>query len=116
MSVPLYRGMVRGICLSEGWPEPEFEVRFAPPRRWRFDVAWPAWLVAVEVNGGVWVAGRHSRGAGQIKDFEKLNQAQLLGWCVIQVVPKQIADGELTKLLRQAFGDMKRAASPRAGA
>jgi hypothetical protein len=103
VSVPLYRGMVRGICLAEGWPEPEFEVRVTPTRRWRFDLAWPREKLAIEVNGGVFVAGRHSRGMGQIRDYEKLNAAQLAGWRVLQIVPKQIADGTLSALLRVAF-------------
>lgn len=102
-SVPLYRGLVRGICLSEGWPEPEYEVRVTPSRRWRFDVCWPREKLAVEVNGGLFVAGRHSRGAGQLKDFEKLNAAQLAGWRVLQLSPKQISDGTLTQLLKVAF-------------
>ena len=101
--VPLYRGLVRGICMAEGWPEPAYEVRVTPERRWRFDLAWPAEKLAVEVNGGLFVAGRHSRGAGQLKDFEKLNAAQLAGWKVLQVSPKQISDGTLTALLRAAF-------------
>ena len=106
--VPLYRGMIRGICASGGWPAPEFEVRVSPTRRWRFDVAWPARKLALEVNGGVWVGGRHSRGTGQIRDFEKLNAAQLAGWTVLQVTPQQVADGTVTALLDQAFGDIAR--------
>ena len=38
-------------------PEPEREYRFAPPRRWRFDFAWPAAMLALEVEGGVWSTG-----------------------------------------------------------
>ena len=34
------------------------------------------------VNGGVWKRGRHNRGTGYIKDLEKLNAAQILGWIV----------------------------------
>ena len=33
------------------------EHRFAPPRRWRFDLAWPAERLAVEVDGGRWQSG-----------------------------------------------------------
>ena len=39
--------------------------------------------VAVEVHGGTWVGGRHTRGAGFEKDREKMNEAHLLGWLVL---------------------------------
>jgi hypothetical protein len=42
----------------------EFEHRFHPVRRWRFDAAFPARKVAVELDGGIFAAGRHTRGAG----------------------------------------------------
>ena len=32
-------------------PEPTRELVFAPPRKWRFDFAWPEHLVAVEIDG-----------------------------------------------------------------
>lgn len=67
-------------ALADDLPEPEREYRFAPPRRWRLDYAWPAHLVAVELQGGTWVRGRHSRGRGQSQDYEKHNAATLLGW------------------------------------
>lgn len=67
---------------------PEF--RFTFPRRWRFDLAWPAFKVAVEQEGGVWTRGRHSRGAGMVKDMEKYNHAQLLGWRVFRFTPSQV--------------------------
>lgn len=61
-------------------PKAEREFRFAPPRRWRFDFAWPAQMLAVEVEGGIFAAGRHNRPLGMIADMEKYNEAALLGW------------------------------------
>ena len=73
------------------------EYVFAPPRKWRFDFAWRVPLVAVEVEGGVYVAGRHSRGAGYEADCEKYNTAVIMGWAVLRVTPKQIESGEALK-------------------
>jgi hypothetical protein len=98
-----YHPVVAALCRAEGWPVPDAELVFAAPRRWRFDLAWPAERLAVEVNGGVFMAGRHARGAGLRNDYEKLNTAQLMGWRVIQILPEQITDGTLTSLLTRAF-------------
>lgn len=61
------------------------EYKFHPVRRWRFDYAIPALKIAVEVDGAVWVGGRHNRPAGYIADMEKLNTAASMGWLVIRV-------------------------------
>ena len=70
----------------------EREHVFNPTRKWRFDFAWPAAKVAVEIDGGTWGNGRHSRGAGYAADCEKLNNAAMLGWCVIRLTPAMIED------------------------
>lgn len=84
-------------------PEPEREYRFHPKRRWRLDFAWPAAMLAVEVDGGVWAQGRHTRGAGYIADCEKLNEATLLGWSVLRVTGQHIDDGSAIDWIRRAL-------------
>lgn len=74
-------------------PQPVTEHRFHPKRRWRFDLAWPEHMLAVEVEGGVWTSGRHSRGAGFVADCEKYNEAMLAGWRVIRVTGLHIDNG-----------------------
>jgi len=66
-------------------PEPVAEHRFHPVRRWRFDFAFLDSLVAVELDGGTWSRGRHTRGAGYRGDCEKLNAAVSMGWRVFRV-------------------------------
>lgn len=70
-------------CLAGGYPEPVAEYRFDPDRRWRFDFAWPEQRLAVELDGGIWMQGRHTRGRGHINDALKRNAAQLAGWRVL---------------------------------
>lgn len=60
------------------------EHQFHPVRRWRFDYAIPEIKVAVEVDGAVWVGGRHNNPAGYIADMEKLNTAASMGWLVLR--------------------------------
>ena len=81
-------------------PEGKREHRFHPERRWRFDLAWPERMVAVEVDGGSWIAGRHNTGLGFEADCEKMSVAASLGWRVLRVTPRQVHDGKaLTWLL-----------------
>ena len=66
----------------------EMELRFCK-RLWKFDYAIPEKLVAVEIEGGAYVQGRHTRGPGYVKDMEKYNTAIELGWVVLRYVPDQ---------------------------
>ena len=76
-------------------PRPVAEHRFCD-RRWRFDLAWPDQMLAVEVDGGGFIpgGGRHSRGTGMEKDNEKIATAMLMGWRVLRVTPRQVTKGE----------------------
>lgn len=87
------------LCRAVGLPEPEPEYRFHPTRKWRFDWAFVSAQIAVEQEGAVWTGGRHTRGAGFLKDLEKYNTAAALGWRVLRGTPQQIADGSLLPLL-----------------
>lgn len=78
-------------------------------RRWRFDFSWSDHMVAIEVEGGTWIAGRHSRGAGFQADCEKYAEAVLLGWRVLRVTPAMIRDG---RALRFAEALLKTASVP----
>ena len=64
------------------------EVKFHPSRRWRFDYASDCAMGAIELNGGVFVGGRHSRGMGQVRDAEKGRLAAYSGWSVIHFTTK----------------------------
>ena len=88
-----------------GLPEPEREYRFHPTRRWSFDFVWPDAMLAVEVEGGVWAQGRHTRGAGFIADCEKYNEAALLGWRVLRVTGEHINDGSAIDWIRRALAE-----------
>jgi len=72
------------ILAQHKLPTPVTQYRFAPPRRWSFDFAWPDKQVAVEIEGGTWIGGRHSTGVGFAKDCEKYNVAAANGWCVLR--------------------------------
>ncbi len=73
--------------------EPVREYRFHPIRQWRFDFAWPELKLAVEVEGGTWSNGRHTRGSGFEEDCEKYSQAMVLGWNVYRCTGDMVKSG-----------------------
>ena len=68
------------------------EYRFNSARRWRFDFALLPHKIAIEVMGGTWSHGKHSRGAGQRNDYEKHNSALCLGWRVLYYSTDMLRD------------------------
>ena len=68
----------------------EKEYRFDKSRRWRGDYYLPELKTIVEIEGGVWVNGRHIRPQGYENDCEKYNKAQLLGYKVIRFTTTMI--------------------------
>jgi len=79
-----------------GLPDPDREFRFAKEamgRQWRFDLCWHDVKLAVEVDGGAYSGGRHTRGAGFEGDAEKGNAAVELGWKVLHFTNKHIKSG-----------------------
>jgi len=71
----------------------EREFKFHQGRGWRCDFANPDWMIMVEVEGGIYSRGRHTRGSGFVKDCEKYNTATLLGWRVYRIPATWIATG-----------------------
>ena len=79
------------------------EHRFHPEREWRFDFYLPQSRVAIEVEGGVWTQGRHTRGKGYIGDMEKYNEAQAMGIKVLRFTPEQLLKPKALKTIKQAI-------------
>lgn len=97
-----YDAYVRLAAQIAGWGMPVAEHRFHPTRRWRFDYAWVQHKLALEIEGGIWVGGRHNRATGFVKDVEKYNEAAVLGWRVLRLTPAQVQQVEpLVALLRR---------------
>lgn len=87
-----------------GLPAPLIEYKFHPVRRWRFDYYFPQQKVALEVQGGIFIQGRHSRGASLLKEYEKLNEAAAMGIRMLYCTPQQLKKGEILPVLKRALG------------
>ena len=79
---------------ASGGPELEKEFRFHSTRKWRADFAHLPSRTLIEIEGGIYVNGRHNRGAGFAADLEKYNRAALLGWTVLRFTTDMVKSGE----------------------
>ena len=61
---------------------------------WRFDFYWPIHRVAVELNGGTFINGRHNRGAALTSEYRKLNTASEHGITVLVFDSGMVKTGE----------------------
>lgn len=81
----------------------EREFIFHPTRRWRFDFAFPSKKLAIEIDGGIFTGGRHTRGTGVLGDMEKFAEALVLGWRVLRVAPQHVRSGAALRWLLAIF-------------
>jgi hypothetical protein len=122
-----------GSVSKSALPKPVTEYRFCPGRQWRFDLAWPEYLLFVEIEGGTW--GRavvcnkcnntvtrltktgkrmqvregtgHTGGAIFAKNQEKYNRATLMGWRKMAFTTDQVKDGSMLRDLEEFFRTFK---------
>ena len=59
--------------------------------------------IAIEIEGGGWVGGRHHREQGSANDREKQNTAQLMGWMVLRVAPADFKGEAVYELAKGAM-------------
>lgn len=90
--------------IFSGLPAPLIEYRFHPVRKWRIDYFFVRARVGLEVQGGIFIQGRHSRGASLLKEYEKLNEAAAMGIRMLYCTPQQLKKGEILPVLKRALG------------
>lgn len=88
------------LCRIFGWKR---EYMFHPKRLWRLDFGWPTQRLAVEVEGGVWTDGRHTRGSGFIQDLEKYNNLAILHWRLLRFTPEMVKSGVAVATIAEAL-------------
>ena len=79
------------------------EYKFLAERKFRFDYAFPDVKLAVEIEGGVFVSGRHTRPKGFVKDIEKYNLATLHGWRLLRFLPSEILKVATLNMIEQCY-------------
>ncbi len=93
------------FLITKAFSFPPFvkEFKFCPTRKWPADFAWPAYMLLVEVEGGTYIQGRHTRPIGYRKDCEKYNEAQMLGYKVLRFTCDHIDNLYCVDLLKRFF-------------
>jgi very-short-patch-repair endonuclease len=86
----LFEHQLKSLKLT-GWVR---EYIFHPTRKWRLDFYHDEKKIAVEIEGAIWVGGRHVTPQGYLNDMEKYNAAQMMGISVIRFGTHMIKNGE----------------------
>ena len=89
-------GLARGMVRQH---KPFEDVGYA------YDFAWPdrTPVVLVEVQGGIYTGGAHTRSRGVLRDMDKVNRAALRGWLVLQVSAEDIKRGKALQLIQEVL-------------
>ncbi len=95
----------RALCKVHGLPDPVEEFEFAREalgRLWRFDWLFDGWL-ALEIQGGLFIEGRHAQGAALLKEHEKLFAAAELGYVVVFCTPHDVDSGAVFPRIKRVL-------------
>ena len=84
----------------------EREFKFHPKRKWRADFHLVEKMILVEVEGGIWSGGRHTRGKGYLGDMEKYNAATVMGYRVIRFSTEQVKSGLAIEQIEKMVVDL----------
>lgn len=82
-----------------GGPPLEREFRFHPGRRWRADFAHLPSRTLVEIEGGIWLRGRHTRPQGFLADIEKYFEAAMAGWRVLRITERELTTATVKRII-----------------
>ena len=85
----------------------EQEFYFHPERKWRADFHLIDKKILVEIEGGIWSGGRHTRGKGYIGDMEKYNAATMIGFQVIRFSTDQVKSGHAIQQIEMMVGEIR---------
>ena len=84
-------------------PDPTPEHVWHDTRGWRFDLAWPDIMVAVEVEGEVHRIASRFEG-----DLVKYTLAAAAGWCVLRYATRKVRDGsaaaDIAQIVVERYG------------
>jgi len=97
--------------------DPDTTAKTRPPARThdpdKVDFAWIDEAIVLEVQGGTWGGGRHTRGKGYAGDCWKMAALQLCGWIVYYATGDQVKSGEALAWITEALQNAQSKAASR---
>ena len=87
------------IWQAIGGPALERELLFHPGRRWRADFAHLPSRTLIEIEGGIWLRGRHTRPQGFLADIEKYFEAAMAGWRVLRLSERELTPPTVSRIV-----------------
>ena len=104
LRMPEYEYRFAAKHVGDG-PGVSFRIQEAGLKNWRFDMAWPDLMFAVEVEGGGWIGGRHVRGKGFHDDLIKYHHAMAMGWTVYRCDAQMIQSGLAARMIEERVSE-----------
>ena len=101
----LERILYAQICDRTKIPLPVQQLRFAAGRDYRADFAWPDHRLLVEVDGGLWIGGKHAIALHETRRQRRRIYAQALGWSIVEVGPPDVRSGAACDLIERWLTD-----------
>lgn len=80
-----HEDLLVALLKQEGLTGFKRQFAFNKPRKHLADIAFVELGVLIEVEGGLWVYGRHNRPQGFMDDCEKYNAAAIKGYRLIRI-------------------------------
>ena len=92
--------------VEAGIPRPirQFEFAKCIGRKYRSDYGWVDEKLLVELDGGLYIGGRHSTGIGRENDMERDAISCALGWKLMRFSPRHVRSGWALAMTKVALG------------
>lgn len=85
-------------------PELVKEYRFHAERKWRADYCHEASRTLIELEGGTWSGGRHTRGQGYADDCAKYNAALVMRYGVFRLATGMVTMDNVQMIIDHVTG------------
>jgi hypothetical protein len=99
--------VLKALILEDFKMDCILEYKFHDTRKWRIDIFIPDLKVAIELEGGVYTYGRHTRPKGFLADIEKYNKISILGLKLLRYAHVEHTYNDILKDLKELIDNGK---------
>lgn len=99
--------VLKALILEDFKMDCILEYKFYDTRKWRIDIFIPDLKVAIELEGGVYTHGRHTRPKGFLADIEKYNKISILGLKLLRYAHVEHTYNDILKDLKELIDNGK---------